>query len=218
MFGTIVSRVRALQLGGANLLVCFPRYVFYRMCGKHIFAHQNTKIVGLKNIVTHGPLWLGTLYIGFLNNNDHTFLNIRGRLVIKGNVNLGKGCRLDIGPKAVCELGSCYISGISRLIVQHGLIIGEGCAIAWDVEILDSDLHSLDYEGKRAISDPRIVLGERVWIGSGAKILKGARVASGSVIAANSVVNGVFDEENVLIAGSPARVVRRNVRWGPSSS
>ncbi|MBI1195412.1 MAG: hypothetical protein GC138_06175 [Gammaproteobacteria bacterium] len=177
MFSSLIARARRLRLAGTNLTLCLPRHAYYRVHGKWIFAHQNTCIRGLANIDVRGRLWLGTLFIGFLNNHDHTYLNIRGHLRIKGNVNLGKGCRLDIGPNAVCEFGSCYVSGMTRFIIQHGLIVGGGCAIAWDVEFLDSDFHSLEYEGKRTIDDPRILIGERVWIGSGVKVLKGTRIA-----------------------------------------
>ncbi|WP_261156851.1 acyltransferase [Serratia liquefaciens] len=43
--------------------------------------------------------------------------------------------------------------------------------------------------------------------------MKGTNIASGCVVAANSVVSGDFLESNCLIAGSPARVVKRNISW-----
>jgi acetyltransferase-like isoleucine patch superfamily enzyme len=206
--------IGAARRGGANVPVCLARHAYYRLGGRWIVAHPNARIRGLGNIDVAGRLWVGTLFIGFLDNADHTYLHVRGRLKIRGNVNLGKGTRMDIGPGAVCELGSCYVSGLTRFIIMHGLRIGSGCAIAWDVEFLDEDFHTLEYPGRREVADPRIVIGDRVWIGSGAKILKGARIAAGSVVAANALVTGRFEEENVLIAGNPARVVRTGVSWG----
>ena len=211
----LVSVAMRARRGGASLPHCLIRHGYYLARGKWIFAHQNTRIRGLENIDVVGQLWIGTLVVGFLSNFDHSYLNVRGRLNIRGNVNLGKGTRLDIGKGAVCELGTCYVSGMTRLIVMHGLTIGNGCSISWDVEFLDEDFHSLDYPGRKEVGDPRIVVGDHVWIGSGAKILKGSRIGAGSVVAANSLVNGAFDEENVLIAGNPARIVRRDVSWGP---
>ncbi|MEJ7665610.1 MAG: hypothetical protein WKG07_41865 [Hymenobacter sp.] len=58
-----------------------------------------------------------------------------------------------------------------------------------------------------------IVLGDRVWIGSRVSIFKGTVIPSGCVVASNSVVKGVFTEENALLAGNPAKVVKRNVQW-----
>ncbi len=187
--------------------------MYYRARGKFIVAHQNAQIRGVENIDVDGRLWVGIAFVGFLNNRDHTYLHIRGRFKARGHVDIGKGSRMDIGPGALLEMSNCHVTGSARFVITHGLSMGSGCAISWGTEFLDEDFHSLDYEGRRPPGDPRIVIGDRVWIGSGAKILKGTRIAAGSVVAANSLVSGVFEEENVLIAGNPARVIRHGVCW-----
>lgn len=61
----------------------------------------------------------------------------------------------------------------------------------------------------RPLSDVApIRIGQRCWIGDGAIILAGARIGDNCVVAANSVVKGVFGD-NVILAGSPARVVKK---------
>ena len=186
--------------------------VYYHLLSKQIFAHHNTTILGLRNIQTHGQLFVGTSYVGFLNKYDRTFLNINGELIIEGNVNVGKGCRFDVCTGAICVLRQCSITGQSNFIVANRLTIGEGSVISWGCEISDSDWHNIDYQGKRE-RDQAIVIGSHVWIGSHVKILKGVHIGNNPVVAANSVVTKSFGEENILIAGNPAMIIKRGVEW-----
>ena len=58
-----------------------------------------------------------------------------------------------------------------------------------------------------------IVIGDNVWVGARVMILKGAVVPNGSVVGAMAMVNKKFEEENILIAGVPAKKVRSNIEW-----
>lgn len=51
------------------------------------------------------------------------------------------------------------------------------------------------------------VLGDNVYIAPGVKIYGKVQIASGIMIGANSVVNKSFTEENITIAGSPAKKI-----------
>ena len=205
----VIKAVRRLD---TNLLITILKWLWYAVLGKQVIAHQNAKIAGIRNIVTEGRLYVGTSEYGFSHPHQRTFLNIRGALTVKGTFTIGRGCRFDLGPDAVCELGSGYISPDCLLVIMHGLTIGEGVAIAWNCEFLDDDFHSLHNEG-RVEKRKSIEIGNHVWIGSGVKILKGVTIASNNVIASNSLVTESFLDEGVLIAGSPARVVKKNVTW-----
>ena len=44
-------------------------------------------------------------------------------------------------------------------------------------------------------------------------IFKGAVIPDGSVVGAGSLVNKKFEEENILIAGSPAKKIRSDIEW-----
>jgi acetyltransferase-like isoleucine patch superfamily enzyme len=90
--------------------------------------------------------------------------------------------------------------------------IGKGTTIGWGVEILDSDLHRIvqdDFE----MSKP-ILIGSQVWIGAKAMILKGVTIGSGSVVAAGAVVTRNVPE-NTLVAGVPAKIIKKDVHWEP---
>ena len=82
-----------------------------------------------------------------------------------------------------------------------------------DVSFLDEDFHVIRYEGKKPTGDNGISIGSHVWIGSNVSVLKGAVVPDGCVVASGSVVTDRFDQENALLAGNPARVIREHVEW-----
>lgn len=50
-------------------------------------------------------------------------------------------------------------------------------------------------------------IGDNVYIGPGAKLYGRIEIASGIVIGANAVVTKSFTEENICIAGVPARKI-----------
>ncbi len=199
----------------SNFLVCVLFYFWYKLQNKDILRHHKTVIKGINNIQTSGLLQIGTTQVGFSSRNDLTLLNVSGKLTVKGSFTIGRGCRLDIGKDAIVTLGKGgFINPFSKIIIQHGLEIGENCYISWDCQFLDEDFHSIDYPGKNnSHKDRRIYIGDHVWIGSNVTVLKGSKIANGSVVAANSLVNSTFTDENVLLAGNPARIIKRDITW-----
>ncbi len=55
-----------------------------------MFLHQNVKIKGIQNIDTKDNVQIGMEYVGFSHKNDKTYLNIRGKLSIKGKYSIGR--------------------------------------------------------------------------------------------------------------------------------
>ena len=43
-------------------------------------------------------------------------------------------------------------------------------------------------------------------------MLKGSEIASNTIVGANSTVSGKFLEDYCVIAGAPARIVKKNLR------
>jgi acetyltransferase-like isoleucine patch superfamily enzyme len=58
-----------------------------------------------------------------------------------------------------------------------------------------------------------VMLEDRIWVCSEARILNKSQVSSDTIVAARALVNKEFKQNNVLISGVPARVVRSNVMW-----
>lgn len=206
---------RMCRAGQTAALPALLRYYWLRRRhGLRIVAHGLTELRGLRRITTRGTLRIGMRYVGFTSRHDRTLLNIGGRLITHDEVDIGKGCRLDIGPDGTVEIGAnTYLNPFCTLIIMHSLSIGSGCAISWEVQMLDEDFHEINYPGRRPPGPNGITIGDRVWVGSRVSIYKGTVIPSGCVVASNSVVKGIFTEENALIAGNPARVVRQQVSW-----
>lgn len=131
-----------------------------------------------------------------------------GTLALDG-VNLGRGCRIRVGPGATLEIGrGSYLNEESRIYVGSRVTIGRNCAISWDVQIFDDDGHGA---GPPPYARP-IVIEDNVWVGTRAMILKGVTIGAGSAVAAGAIVTKSCPP-NSLIAGVPARVIREDFRW-----
>jgi acetyltransferase-like isoleucine patch superfamily enzyme len=104
-----------------------------------------------------------------------------------------------------------------NIVAKNGknIFIGDECMFAREIMIRNNDGHIiLDRETGEVLNKPEdIVIENNVWIGMRSVILKGSLVKSGSVIGAMSLVNKKFDEENILIAGVPAKKIRSNIEW-----
>ena len=63
-------------------------------------------------------------------------------------------------------------------------------------------------EYRQNIYPKSIKIGDNVWIGSNATILQGVTIRNGAIIGANAVVTKNVPE-NTIVAGVPARVIRK---------
>jgi hypothetical protein len=100
------------------------------------------------------------------------------------------------------RLNGAGIQAATRVDIGDDSILGS-CTI------LDTDHHAVrpeDRGGGRVATRP-IVIGRNVWIG-GAAVLKGVCIGDNSVVGLGSVVTEDVPA-NVVVAGNPAKVVRR---------
>ena len=89
------------------------------------------------------------------------------------------------------------INHFGLIVVNANARIGAFCDIHQGVNI-----------GQHGTSQDDVpTIGDNVWIGPGAKIFGKITIASRCAIGANAVVNKSFDEENITIAGIPAKKI-----------
>jgi acetyltransferase-like isoleucine patch superfamily enzyme len=98
--------------------------------------------------------------------------------------------------------------------IADSVRIGRHCLLAGGVMIGDFDGHPLDAMRRRAAEPTppeqirEVTIEDDVWIGARAAILKGVTIGARSVVAAGAVVTKSVPAD-AIVAGNPARVVRR---------
>lgn len=123
-------------------------------------------------------------------------------------------------PGAYIKIGNNVgISG-ATIYARKGITIGDNTAIGGNVKILDNDFHPIEAEERnRLLNDPdggnsaaipcrEIKIGKNCFIGCNSIILKGSELGDNCVVGAGAVVAGKF-EANSIIAGNPARVIKK---------
>lgn len=152
----------------------------------YIYVHPNSEIKIGKNVVFRSSEYSNT--IG-LKQKCYLSTGSEGRIIIGND----------------CGFSGTVISAVTSIVIGDRVLCGA------NVTICDSDRHSIDSElrfrgdtGKAA----QINISNDVWIGMNSVLMKGVSIGDGSVVAANSVVTRNVPS-GVIVAGSPARVVKR---------
>lgn len=102
-------------------------------------------------------------------------------------------------------LGSFAISGGCYFQAINGIKIGKNFLFAPGVKIISAN-HDFKEHSKSIKTSP-IVIGDNVWLGANVVILPGVKIGNGCVIGAGSVVTKTFEEESLIIAGNPAKII-----------
>ena len=101
---------------------------------------------------------------------------------------------------------------------ERNFFIGDNVLISYGISIWNVDGHTIFDANKEVLNYSKdVIIGNKVWIGHKAEILKGTVIQDNSVIGACSVVNKAFSESNVIIAGQPAKIVKRGITWDGKS-
>ncbi len=128
---------------------------------------------------------------------------------------IGAGSEIYIDENASIGQGNFYLVANGNYKTGHKIVIGKNFRAGKDTIIRTSDGHSLiNPETNIATNEPQdIIIGDNVWIMSRCMIAKGTKIPNNSAVAAYSFVNKKYDEENILLAGIPAKVLKHNIKW-----
>ena len=95
----------------------------------------------------------------------------------------------------------CYLDG------RNGIIIGKNVWIGPKVSIISMN-HDPNKYDRSVVTNP-IVIGDNCWLGTGVIVLPGVRLGNHVVCAAGAVITRSFQEDNILLAGVPAKIVKK---------
>ena len=200
--------------------ICFYNLLYaksLKIFDKTIFEMKNVRLKRIK-IDIHGK---GNKVI----IDDNTFLN-NCSIKIYGNNNI-----IHIGKK--CNLNGCVfwledndnrisidenvtVNGSTSFACIEGssIVVGQDCMFSSNISLRTGDSHTLtDMEGNRTNFSEDILIGEHVWICANVFINKGVKISSNTVVGSCAVVTKKFNEENIIIAGNPANIIKQNTNW-----
>jgi acetyltransferase-like isoleucine patch superfamily enzyme len=154
----------------------------------------------------------------------------------EGRIAIGQGT--TIGPLASLSAGmpsQAFLRGDPVITIGDRCMLGKGIGIVGHERIeIGDDIWTGHYvyisdqnHGYEDITQPvgtqmwknePVSIGSGSWLGHGAVVLPGSRIGRHVVIAAGAVVAGIDVPDNSVVAGVPARVVRRYIAgegWQP---
>ncbi|MBO1090070.1 acyltransferase [Enterococcus hirae] len=120
--------------------------------------------------------------------------------------------KLKISYLSKITLGDRSSLGDRNMIVAAGgLTIGKDVMIGPEVMIFTQN-HAITLIEEKLIEGEvitkKVTIGDDVWIGARAIILPGTKIGKGTVVAAGAVLPGKTYPENVVLGGSPAKVIK----------
>jgi acetyltransferase-like isoleucine patch superfamily enzyme len=153
------------------------------------------------------------------------FISIGAKTMIGPNVSLAAGIGpdepLDVPGGVVISIGDrCVIGRGVSIVGRRGIVIEDDVTTAPDIYITDHNHSYNDLRipiGRQWLSEDPVRIGAGSWLGTGVVVLPGADIGRHVTVAAGSVVRGPIPDYAV-VAGAPARVVRRYVEgegWVP---
>ena len=109
--------------------------------------------------------------------------------------------------KDLVTLTSFAVSPGCYFQAYNGIYAGSNFLFAPGVKIISSN-H--DFSGNRkALKGPPIIIGSNVWLGANAIILPGVQLGDNCIVGAGSIVTKSFPEKNLILAGNPARIIKK---------
>lgn len=135
------------------------------------------------------------------------------QILEKLSINLKNKNKCYIGENFHVHSLSIFGWGEPNLTIK----IGANCLFSSNISIRTSDGHAI-----YSIDNPNVPLnkpefgveiGDHVWCGSKVDILKDVKIGNDSIIGTRSLVTRGSYLPNVVLAGIPAKIVRKGVNW-----
>ncbi len=143
--------------------------------------------------------------------------------IVGPNISIGKNVVFAAGNGARTSLTSVKLGKYEgrievgdNVLLMHGIrvssaeriVIGDDCMLASFCYLTDADWHDIHDRTRAVGRTAPIILEKGVWIGDSAIVCKGVHIGRNSIVAAGAVVTKNVPP-NVIVAGNPAKVVKK---------
>lgn len=165
----------------------------------------------------------------FIGSNNSIKVNTKNLLLNLSICIIGDNSRLILGENVSMQ-GAIKMHENTQVVIgnnvlSHGdvqiyadkdthIVINNNCIFEEDVVLRTSNrCNIIDMNSNEVVQRPRnILIGEHVWISHGAKVLSGANIGMNTKVNSFSVVDKQY-AENVVLSGSPAKVIMQDIKW-----
>lgn len=127
--------------------------------------------------------------VAYLENTNKSKLRIRFWQLLLNHYSVMTG--ITIGPN--CFGKGLYLPHYGYVVVNPSARFGDDCVVQCGVNVSEA-----------------VVGGDKIYLGAGCKLMIGISLKTGSIVGANAVVTKSFDEENIVVAGIPAKKISNN--------
>lgn len=180
----------------------------------------NGFVCGKNNKIEIGDVEIpSTVTLRIFGNNNHIKIDsifctkaLDIRIGVRESL-VSNNCKIHFGKNFWSE------SNLQLLLYNHEnkLDVGDDCLFSNNITIRLGDRPHLIFDSETGEyidnSTDGVLIGDRVWVGEKVYITKNVTILNDCILAVNSVVTGRFEETNCVIAGNPAKVVKKNVQW-----
>ncbi|PXZ06205.1 acyltransferase [Gilliamella apicola] len=173
----------------------------------HVIGNNNTIIID-----SSASFKNSSIKIDYSNN---------GTLKIEGNSELNNlEIIADLADNFFISFGrdNKVQGGLSIICIEHnsGFISGNECLYSHGIKAISGDGHTiLDHSSGQILNKPEhyITIGDHCWIGERVLLTKNTQISDNSIVAMGSIVTKNFLEENIIIGGNPAKIIKENIDW-----
>jgi acetyltransferase-like isoleucine patch superfamily enzyme len=132
-----------------------------------------------------------------LVNGDCPFqVHFTSKVVAGEKIKLGKVAQMSVAANPNMYLHGC-----------NGIVIGDNTHIAPGVQVISSNHDTSDLE--KPTKNHPIQIGNNSWLAANVLIMPSVQLGDNTIVAAGAVVTKSFLEGNVLLAGVPAKVIKK---------
>lgn len=166
-------------------------FLFQNLLFNVFLVKQEFRFMGLKNYILY------SLFQRVFRINSQVPWPVHWSSVVSGHKNI----------QYKSEVTPLGYSPNSYIQATNGIIIGSNIIHAVGLTIITSN-HEMNDFTKHTKNKP-VIIGDNCWLGANVTILPEVELGNHVIVAAGSVVTKSFLEDNIIIGGIPAKVLKR---------